>query len=194
MYKVVITCLFALATLTILNAHEGHQHLTDATAAVESIQPSQHESTIKLFGGKPEGWLQWLGGFHFIFLHFPIALITMTALSELLFIWTHKPLYNDAARFMIITAAVFAVPTAIFGLMYRNSGIYEGILAQYVQWHMWLGIATALSAVAVALVRETFGKTKYYYITLFLLLLCVNLTSFIGGLMTFGPNHLVPPG
>ncbi len=33
----------------------------------------------------PKTWAEWVGTFHLIILHFPIALINMVAISELLF-------------------------------------------------------------------------------------------------------------
>lgn len=143
--------------------------------------------------GQPESWLQWFGSFHFMMLHFPIALITMTAVSDGFFLWNKNPIYDDASRFMLIAAALLATPTAILGLMYSYTGIYEGLLAEFLWWHMWFGFATAVIVILVALLRIRYGATKLYYSILIFLLFLVTITSYLGGGMVFGPYHMVPP-
>ena len=159
----------------------------------ESITPSSGQPTVKHFGGRPLTWTQWVGSFHFIFLHFPIALIAMTAISELLFAWMQRPIFDYASRFMLIAAAVFSVPTALLGLTYSYTSSYSGILAEFIWWHMWFGIATAIFAIVVAFLRELLGRSKLYYTSLFLLFLLVNITGYLGGGMTFGLYHMHPP-
>lgn len=193
MCKLLLSIL-CLMSFTILFSHEGHHHDMDESEPIkESIHPTQDQSTIKQFGGRPQTWMQWIGGFHFIFLHFPIALIIMTAISELLFAWDSKPIFDYASRFMLIAAAILAIPTAIFGLIYSYTASYEGLLADFVWWHMWFGIITAVFAVIVVFIRERKGLSKLYYTCLFLLFLLVNITGMLGGGMTFGPYHMLPP-
>lgn len=116
MYKWLILSLSCLIKFGCLFAHEEHQK--DFMPVQESIIPSADgEPTIKQFGGRPESWAQWVGGFHFIFLHFPIALIAMTAISELLLICYRRPIFDYAVRFMLIATAILAAPTALFGLI-----------------------------------------------------------------------------
>jgi uncharacterized membrane protein len=171
-----VFCLFF--SLFIL-AHEGHEHGLAHSNAIQE--------------GRPATWTQWVGSFHFIFLHFPIALINMLAVSELLFVWQGKPLFDSASRFLAISAAVLSLPTAVFGFVYSYSASYEGLIQAFLTWHMWLGILTAVMAAAVAFMRCCKDTGIFYYICLFLAVLLVNATCFAGGGMTFGPYHLHPP-
>jgi uncharacterized membrane protein len=190
MYNFSIFILLCFLSSNFLFSHEGHKHV----AQNESIHPTQNETaTVKSFGGRPQSWMQWLGGFHFIFLHFPLALIIMTAISELLFAWYSKPIFDNAARFMLIAAAIFALPTALFGLIYSYTGTYEGLLATLIWWHGGLGITTAVFTIIAAFLREYSGLNKVYYICLFLLFILVNITGTLGGNLTFGPYHMFPP-
>jgi uncharacterized membrane protein len=192
MHKQLTLNLFLLIKFGCLLAHEEHEK--DSMPVQESIIPSaDKEPTIKQFGGRPQIWAQWIGGFHFILLHFPIALIAMTAISELLLIWYRRAIFNYAARFMVIAAAILAAPTALFGLIYSYTVSYEGLLAGFLWWHMWTGIATAACAIFVALLRERYGTAKLYYTCLVFLFLLVNTTGFLGGGLTFGPYHMLPP-
>ncbi len=186
-----------LLTFTLLYSHEGHKVMekqeTKQETMPESVHPTQDHPTIKQFGGRPQTWMQWIGGFHFIFLHFPLALIAMTAVSELFFAWHHLPIFDYSSRFMLISAAILSVPTALLGLIYSYTAVYSGLLADFVWWHMWAGISTAVFAIVVAFLRERYGKNKLYYTCLVLLFLLINVTGFLGGGMTFGPYHMHPP-
>ncbi len=194
MSKLFILSLLCLLTFPFLFSHEGHKEIAKQKTTQTSIHPTQGEQpTVKQFGGRPQNWMQWIGGFHFIFLHFPIALIVMTAISELLFAWYQKPIFDYASRFMLIVAAILAPPTALFGFIYSYTASYEGLLANFVWWHMWFGITTAVFVVVVAFLRERKGTNKFYYACLFLLFLLVNITGMLGGGMTFGPYHMLPP-
>lgn len=131
-------------------------------------------------------WLQWVGSFHLILLHFPIALINMLAVAELLLILSKRPIFDFSSRFLIISAAILTPLTALLGLIYSFSFTYEGLMETFLLWHMWLGISTAILAVVAAYIRERWGRTTTYLFCLILLLLLVNITGFFGGSMTFG--------
>lgn len=178
-----------LSYFSCLMGHEGHKHHDDNITA-----PSAQEEQIGAqFGNRPKNWSQWVGGFHFIFLNFPIALITMTAISELLFSQYPKRIFDHSARFMLIAAAIFATPTALLGLIYSYSSSYENLLSDFLQLHMWFGITTAVISIIVAFLRERYGVGKLYYTCLTLLFFLVNMTGFFGGGLTFGPYHYLPP-
>ena len=149
-----------------LYSHEGHE-VTSTTG---------QRSLAELFGM-----------LHLVFLHFPIALIVMTALAEFLFAWDKRPFFNDAAKFMLISAAALSVPTVIFGLIFRFSATYTGYIEELMDLHMGFGIATCFLAIGTAFLRERFGANALYYSALFILFWIVNATAFIGGEVSFGP-------
>ncbi len=183
--------ILCLLCINFLLAHEGHQNFKNNQTKQEVIVESQHH--VHPSGGRPISWTQWIGGFHFIFLHFPIALIMMTTFSELLFAWNKRMIFEFASRFMLISAAVLSIPTVILGLTYSYTTSYSGVLAQFIWWHQWLGISTAFFAIFVACIRGFKGTSKLYYLSLFFLFLLVNITGYLGGGMTFGPYHMYPP-
>jgi uncharacterized membrane protein len=193
MSKFLVLSLSLLLTFTSLVGHEEHKEVDKQETLQESVHPTQEQPTIKEFGGRPQTWIQWIGSFHFILVHFPIALIMMTGISEILLVWWQMPIFDYACRFMIIAAAVLAVPTALLGLIYSYTATYSGLLADFIWWHMWAGITTAILAIIVAFIRERYGISKLYYFCLILLFLLVNITGFFGGGVTFGPYHMYPP-
>ncbi len=143
--------------------------------------------------GHPKSWTQWVGSFHLIFLHFPIALINMVAISEILFARHKKPIFEFSSRFMLIASAIVSPPTALLGFIYSYSASYSGLMETYLWWHMWFGLATAISTIFVTIIRERFGVNRLYYSSLSLIFLMINITGYFGGGMTFGPYQLQPP-
>lgn len=155
---------------------------------------SEHVSGHGVIGY--EKWIQWIGNFHPILLHFPIALIVMTVIAELLALKSKSTIFSQAARFMISMAAITAIPTAILGLAYGYGANYEDALQSIFWWHRFFGIGTAILAVFVAVLKELNIREKVamktYGFFLGILFLFVTITGYLGGEMTFGLFHLVP--
>ena len=172
----------------LVNAHEGHEEKKIPDS--ENIQDKVKETIQE---GRPKTWAKWIGSFHLILLHFPITLINMLAVSEILFALLRRPAFEFSSQFLVISTAILSVPTAVLGLIYSYSASYEGLMEIFLLWHMWLGISTAIMAVVVAFIREGVGIGRLYYSSLFLLVLLVNIAGFFGGEMTFGPYHIHPP-
>lgn len=187
MYKILIIafCLFS----SLLFCHEGHHHLDPYIVAEEVTTPPSSPQ----LDNTAQQWLLWVGGLHFFFLHFPIALLCMTVFSEILFSLFKKTLFDQSARFMLMSAALLSLPTIFTGLIYRYTAIYSGFTSTLLWWHMWFGLATACLILLTAYLRETQEKKLSYYMCLFFSFVLVNITGFIGGTMTFGSSVTVPP-
>lgn len=165
--------MFCLMNFSHAFGHEGHKSMT-AVLMLKS-------------------WMQWIGNFHFIFLHFPIALIVMTVISECLF-WKYKnPFFDHASRFMLIAAAVSTIPTVLTGFAFSYGVAYEGNIADLFWWHRFLGIfIAALSFLTVIFKELTVRKTirsSIYSCSLAILFIFINITGYLGGEMTFGPHY-----
>lgn len=192
MHKLLILSVLILLSASLIYGHEGHQHTT-LGAISESIQGVDGAPIVKEFHSRPESFAEWIGGFHFIILHFPIALINMAAIAEFLYFWTKKSIFDLSATFMLITAAILIVPTALFGYIYSTTAVYHGLLADFLWWHMWFGISTAILTIVTAYLKVKKGTIPLYYILLFVVFFLVNITSMLGGAMTHGPKHMLPP-
>lgn len=139
----------------------------------------------------------WIGSFHPFFLHFPIALIVMTVISEFLFFWTGNLLFSQAARFMLVGAAIASIPTILFGLAFSTS-VDKPFLFTFLWWHRFLGISTMLLAIITACLREFHSQKgwntlKAYRVCLGVLFIIVNLTGYLGGRMTFYKSWTILP-
>ncbi len=192
MKRQLILLLLFLVSFVSVFAHGKHQDMENDNKQ-EKIFSSSTPQPADMQMGRPLNWMQWIGNFHFMFLHFPIALIMMTGVSEILWAWSQRPIFDYASRFMLIAAAILGIPTALLGLILSFVTSFSGLLGSFVWWHMWAGISTALFAIIVVFIRQRKGVSKLYYVNFFVLFLLVNITGYLGGGMTFGPYHILPP-
>lgn len=178
-----LCCCVVLSFFMMVHSHEGH-HISGMPTSPLNIQAVESPDLLAF-------WLEWIGRLHLIVLHFPIALIVMTVVAEWLWIWFDNLIFDHAARFMIIAAAVFALPTALFGFALGYGQNYEGLALDLFMWHRYFGIITACLAVLTAILRERYvrrhaSSLKMYYLCLFILFLCINITGTFGGGLAFG--------
>ncbi len=160
-----------------------------AAAPAEKHDPAtghgEAEKTPKL--------IAFIGKFHPMAVHTPIALILGAALAEILFLFTGVPLFRSAARFNLLIAVLGAAIAVPLGLAAASGIQYPDDYAIILFRHKWLGVATfASTLIAVALserVRRTNNGTGIYRIALLLCVLLVGFTGHLGGLLVFGINH-----
>ena len=170
-----------------IEAHEGHHSLESELASSALSNPATSDEFTLVNA------INWIGRFHLLFVHFPIALIVMTVLAEWLLVWQRKIIFDHAARFMIVSAAVFAPITALLGFAFAYHFTYEGISQDLFEWHRYFGSITTGLVVIAAYLRERYSRqctnslTAYYFV-LFALLVCINLTGTFGGFLAFGFN------
>jgi hypothetical protein len=133
--------------------------------------------------------LGWLGKFHLLVLHFPIALLAAAAVGELWAGWKGARAPLPAVRFCLCLGAVAAIPTVALGWLHAlggNGAGAPGLLAL----HRWLGTAAGLAVVAAAALSERDAgrgvRTWSARALLSAAALLVALTGHFGGLMAHG--------
>lgn len=177
---------------------EGY-HLSTWGLIITFIPQLAHAGHDHISSDKFAQIINWIGYLHFIWLHFPIALILLLPFSELLSCGGKHLLFSHTSRFMIVAAAFTAIPASIFGFLLSYHISYEGIMADFFWWHRFLGIWLTLLAIVTAVLNEGFyqkgWKTrKAYFVCLTLLFLGVNVVGFLGGSVTFGIKSFLPLG
>ena len=97
-----------------------------------------------------------IGALHPAAVHFPIALLIGAALCELLFAASEAESLRHAARVMLWMGAAGAALAAPLGWLDARAHALglDAEAAQVLEWHRWLGTATALGALALLFARE----------------------------------------
>ena len=139
-------------------------------------------------------WLQPVGRMHPLILHFPIVLLILAVLLELLRYnpkFTNEPLYQKFSNLVWLWAAIFASITVIMGLFLSNEAGYEGATLQL---HKWLGVGIAFMATAINWIRnKKWYSLKVLRISAGLLLACLIVGGDYGANLTHGDNFLLAP-
>lgn len=124
---------------------------------------------------------QFVGRFHPLVVHIPIALLLLVPLLECIGLarrWNHL---RESAGFVLLLASISAFAAVFLGWLLAWSGGYEGKL---VISHMWGGFSLAVAVFLCCLLR--LRNTHAYRITLFATLALLLWTSDKGGKLTHG--------
>jgi uncharacterized membrane protein len=128
---------------------------------------------------------QFVGRFHPLAVHFPIALVLLAALVECAGLFRSGKVVHSSAGFVLGLATASALAAAFLGWMLGRSGGYEGGL---VTRHMWGGISLAVALVLCCAVRA--WNAKVYGVALFATVCLMAWTSDQGGKLTHGEGFL----
>lgn len=150
-------------------------------------------------GGVPlsRGQRAWrfLGRFHPAAVHLPIGLVLSAALAELLAVWTGRPFFGGAARFMIALGALSAIAAASLGWAAGAGARFPPDLAAVLTTHRWLGTGGAVCSVGAAWLSELSNRKPerqlriIYRSVLFGTAALIGLASHFGGVLIYGPEH-----
>jgi mono/diheme cytochrome c family protein/uncharacterized membrane protein len=134
-------------------------------------------------------WIRWVGKFHLLLLHFPIALVIAAGVGEVRATWQRDALPSEAVRFCLLLAALAAIPTATLGWLFALSGHGAGS-PQLLSAHRWLGTTTAACLVLTAVWAERdarrAGRTMRTRLLLLAGILLTALTAHVGGILAHG--------
>lgn len=129
---------------------------------------------------------------HAMFIHFPIALLVVGFLSQLIAVFSKKELFKNTAFYLLLLGA-FGVIIAYVSGSYAGEGIEEGPLKIPMELHedaalitLWLSVFTALFSVVVYYFKAQNTKVKWLGILLYtLLVISVARTGYLGGQLVF---------
>lgn len=175
-------------------AHSEHAALTQG----EPRQEHDHSQQGSMDGGGLPFWIAWVGRFHPMVVHFPIALIMAAALAEALTLLTATARFAFVARFLLWLGAIGAVVAAALGWA-DATGVgqsYSGFSAQLLSYHRWLGTTTAALAVCALLACErahlasSRGRMLGYRVLVLLCIVSVAVTGHLGAALIYGWDYL----
>jgi len=139
-------------------------------------------------GNERADWLQFIGRFHPLLVHFPIALFLLVPILEIVGRSARFAYLRLSASFVLTLAMLAAIAAAILGWCLARSGGYSGRL---INQHMWGGVVLSFICWTCWLLGTRLRKLGVTYaIAMALGVGFVAWTGYRGGQLTLGPNHL----
>ena len=139
-------------------------------------------------GEEVAGWMQFLGRFHPLVVHLPIAFLVLVPVLELAACRERWRTLREAAGFVLGLAALTAWAGVAAGYLLGWSGGYRGDLFEQ---HLWGGIALAVLVTLGWLARGAGAAPgRGYAVLLALALGTMAWTSHQGGSLTHGETYL----
>lgn len=160
-------------------------------------EPEHHHSRDHS-AGETFAALPWLGRFHILAIHFPIALLSIGALFELVGWLGRKPGVEAVVRATVGLGAIRAVAAVRLGLADTIEAECSGTLSWVFRWHRALGITTTVVGILAlpALTRRRRQPAPQRIVVaraaILLAATLVGLTGHFGGSRVFGWNYLMP--
>jgi len=162
-------------------------HSHDAESESDHDHATDHGEGTSLIG--------FLGKFHPVVVHFPIALVFMA----LIFVGTRfvlgMELFDQMAAVTIYWAAFFAIVAALLGLARSSGANFPTTLEEYFEWHRLLGLVstglTAFTAIAAYYWRNKArrGGRSLFVALLILNVIAIGVTGHLGATLVYGPNY-----
>ena len=160
------------------------------TAAAQSPVAASIASPILRMNHRssPRALLRWLGQWHVVVVHFPIALLLTAAAVELWGAWRQFPRPQQATRVCVAVGVAGAVSAATLGWMqaagagFASTALFEA--------HRWIGTATGVCAVGIAVAGELAMRrprwSKLFRGLLLIGALLVGIAGHLGGIIVHG--------
>jgi uncharacterized membrane protein len=143
----------------------------------------------------PPRLIAWLGRFHPVVVHFPIALSILAALAAVLGRLRASEPFRHTARIAMHGAAITAVPAILLGWFAAAATPHPGLDA-VLAWHRWLGTAAGAGLIAVAVCTELahrqVDRSRWTWLVVIgsvHMALVVGMVGHLGGILVFGPDH-----
>ncbi len=157
--------------------------------ALGSTHAAQAESLAPPPLATADRILHWVGKFHLLMLHFPIALVLAAGVGEVWSAWRRSSIPSDTVRFCLWIGALGAIPTAGLGWLFAAAGTGAGS-PQLLLTHRWLGTTAAVVLILTAICaeRDVRRGVRNRWVRLLLLagVLITAVTAHFGGLMVHG--------
>jgi hypothetical protein len=144
------------------------------------------EPTTPVSRSPTDRMIRFLGRFHLLLLHFPIALLIAAGIAEVL-AWRTSRVPSSIVLFCVTLAALAVVPTVGFGWLHAEAGNGVGMRLSL---HRWVGMATGawVLVTAVLMWRDEVRGTRSWLarVALGLAVVLVSATAHFGGMLAHG--------
>ena len=193
--RLLLTLLVALALAGPATAHgEKHGEEVETPAAVaapsagsEPASMASRATTDHDRASSEAGGAAILKNLHPATVHFPIALLLVGALAELLAMARGSPVLGNAARVMAVAGGAAAFVAAAFGWI--HTGIWlggEGTM----QAHRWVGTGLGIAGIVIAWLGWSDRHRPAMRAMLFAAAIAISVQGYLGGELSHGAGHL----
>jgi YHS domain-containing protein/uncharacterized membrane protein len=169
-----------------------------ATAGGDHHEEKEHGEESEAEGG-PKTLLEFAGHLHLVAVHFPVALVLVAALFELIGLLYFRERMAGATRAILWVAGLCTVGTAVTGWILASFESYNAALGEILTFHRWGGTSLAVLLLVTLAFREKAErggllrwKTAYRVGLLAAAVLTV-LVAHWGGQLVHGPEFLELP-
>ncbi len=148
---------------------------------------------LLLFGNhlQPSPLLQVVGRMHPLTLHFPIVVLIIAFMWELLAPMRKHPVLTEAGDWLLLAGAITAVFAALMGLFLSKE---EGYDADAIAWHKWTGVLIAFVSMGWYASRSITRRKKITTLaTGTLAMIAIVAAGHQGATITHGENFLLAP-
>lgn len=145
-----------------------------------------------------EKWWQFQGYFHPASVHFPIALLIVSA-GFVVLSFLNREAFEPVAFHCLWIGALGAVASCVMGWAYAETQGYGGVSydlqGSSIDRHRWLGVGVAVvSLILIPMARSVrrtgdTGMRLMWMIGSFIVLGAVSITGYQGGELTYGEDH-----
>jgi hypothetical protein len=143
-------------------------------------------------------WLELVGRYHVLAVHFPIALLTVGAALALLDSRRSTPGRSGAAQACLAIGAAGAVAAALLGWLHAEHVSFGGAMQRTLEAHRWWGTSAALFAVATLAFGWAAGGSavarRMRRASIALAAIAVAIAGHLGGSLAYGPDYFWPFG
>ncbi|MDQ3622322.1 MAG: hypothetical protein M3463_07525 [Verrucomicrobiota bacterium] len=139
--------------------------------------------------------IRWIGKWHPVSTHFPVALMFVALFAEGLAWWTRRESWLQTVRMLMVLAALGALLAAGLGWVNAWFTNYVGKAMVILQWHQWLGTFTAVWATLCAVLifagpcAEGSPQRQRFRGALLLGTALVGISGFLGSALLYGLDH-----
>ena len=133
------------------------------------------------------GLVAFLGRLHPLVVHFPIGLISVLLLFEILGRWARMSFLHKSVPLLLVLSVISTLVSVLVGFLLYRSGEYTGDLMRS---HLWGGVILGLGMLVTAALFQYKGRTPGYLGALVLSNLVLVYTGHMGGSLTHGENFL----
>lgn len=176
---------------------EGAEAMHDATlgnedkhppAATAAPQTAEQALAERIAENRVTSTSDFLGRLHPVAAHFPIALLLLAALAELMLAIRPARGLETTVRFLVSGGAAGALVAALLGWFAAGWRLEDR--SETLGLHRWNGTAIAGVALVAAWLAFRVKDRTILRISLAALTVALMLQGYLGGEMVFGPNHL----